>query len=73
MGAVSSRGLVLQAYKASPEGKEEIGGTQRDMLKALQKLRSLERTPEEERILDEFEEFRQQHPIDFSSLSHEDQ
>jgi hypothetical protein len=47
-------------FLAGPPRGKEIGGAQRDMLKALQKLRSLERTPEEERILDEFEEFRQQ-------------
>jgi uncharacterized protein (DUF433 family) len=43
----------------------------RDRLLPLLKLRSLQWTPEEEQILDEFEEFRHHHPIDFSSLSEE--
>ena len=55
----------------SPDGKE-IGEAQRDMLRALHNLRALQWTPEEERILDEFEEFRRQHPIDFSSLTEEE-
>ncbi len=42
------------------------------MLRSLQKLEATQWTPEEERILDEFEEFRRQHPIDFSSLTEEE-
>ncbi|HEY0510497.1 MAG TPA: hypothetical protein VGH73_01250 [Thermoanaerobaculia bacterium] len=45
---------------------------QRDMLRVLQDLRGQERNAEEERVLDEFEEFRRQHPIDLSSLSDEE-
>jgi hypothetical protein len=42
------------------------------MRRALDKLRALEWTEEEQRILDEFEDFRRQHPIDFSSFTDED-
>jgi len=41
-------------------------------MRALQELKAIQWTPEEERILDEFEEFRRQHPIDFSSLTDEE-
>ena len=55
----------------SPGGKES-GEAQSDMMRSLERLRALQLTPEEERILNEFEEFRQQHPIDFSSLAEEE-
>jgi hypothetical protein len=55
----------------SPE-KRTIDETQRKMLQVVQELRASKLTDEEDRILDEFEEFRQQHPIDFSSLSEEE-
>ena len=42
------------------------------MLQALQELRNLHLTPEEERVLDEFEEFQQQQPVKFSSLIEEE-
>ncbi|HEX9941176.1 MAG TPA: hypothetical protein VGG03_04110 [Thermoanaerobaculia bacterium] len=57
---------------ADSSGGKELGEAQRDMLRALERLRTVQRTPEEERILDEFEEFRRQHPIDFSSLTEEE-
>jgi len=50
----------------SPEEKTDEQ-TRQQMLQFLQRLRTLQRTPEEERILDEFDEFRRQHPIDFTS------
>jgi hypothetical protein len=43
-----------------------------DMLLALQELKNLQLTPEEERVLDEFDEFQRQHPINFSSLVEEE-
>ena len=45
--------------------KEKLNDTQRQMLAAL---REFQPTPEEERVMDEFEEFQRQHPINFSSL-----
>jgi hypothetical protein len=45
--------------------KEKLNDAQRQMLAAL---REFQLTPEEERIMDEFEEFQRQHPINFSSL-----
>ncbi len=45
---------------------------QRQMLQALHRLKTRKWTPEEVQILDEFEEFRRQHPIDFSSLVEEE-
>jgi DNA replication initiation complex subunit (GINS family) len=46
---------------------------QHSMRQALQMLKELHLTPEEERILDEFEEFQRQHPISFSSLIEEEE
>jgi hypothetical protein len=48
--------------------KEKLNDAQRQMLAALKKLREFQPTPEEERVLDEFDEFQRQHPINFSSL-----
>ena len=45
---------------------------QRATLRAIQEIRSFQRTPEEEQILDDFDEFRRQHPVNFSSLTEED-
>ena len=45
--------------------KEKLNDAQRQMLAAL---REFQPTPEEERVIDEFEEFQRQHPINFSSL-----
>ncbi len=45
---------------------------QRQMLQALHRLKTRKWTPEEMRILDEFEEFRRQQPVDFSSLAGEE-
>jgi hypothetical protein len=51
----------------SPDAKAS-GGAQKQMLQALQKLRTIQWTPEEQQIFEEFDEFRRQHPIDFTSL-----
>jgi hypothetical protein len=40
----------------------------KDMLAVVDELRTRKRTEEEERILDEFEEFRKSHPVDLMSL-----
>jgi ribosomal protein S10 len=56
---------------ASPHTKAR-SQSQQDMLQALQELRNLHLTPEEERVLDEFEEFQQQQPVKFSSLIEEE-
>lgn len=42
------------------------------MMAALSELRELQRTPEEEQILEDFEEFRQVHPFSLSSLAGEE-
>lgn len=57
---------------ASPSTKA-LSDRQQDMLKALQELQELQLTPEEERVLDEFDEFQRQHPINFSSLVEEEE
>lgn len=57
---------------ASPSRERMDDQTQENMLRVLRKLRTMKRTPEEERILDEFDEFQRQHPIDFSSLPEEE-
>jgi hypothetical protein len=48
-----------------------LNDAQQKMLTALKELQEFQPTPEEERILDEFEEFQRQHPITFSSLDEE--
>lgn len=53
---------------AGPIPKSPLEGSQRDMLLALDELRTLQRTEEEERVLDEFDQFRQEHPFNLSSL-----
>jgi len=54
-------------------GEKTFSESQQDMLQALQDLKNLQLTPEEERVLDEFDEFQRQHPINFSSLVEEEQ
>jgi hypothetical protein len=56
----------------SATGGKESGEARPEMLQSLQKLLALQLTPDEEKILDGFEEFRQHHPIDFSSLNAEE-
>jgi hypothetical protein len=57
---------------ASPDVKA-LSESQKDMLKALQELEELQLTPEEEQILDGFDEFQRQHPINLSSLIEEEE
>jgi hypothetical protein len=57
---------------ASPSEAQELDETRQEMLRVVQKLRAFKPTPEEERVVDEFEEFQRQHPINFSSLSEEE-
>jgi hypothetical protein len=56
---------------ASPRAKA-LAESPRDMGQALQMLKNLQLTPEEERVLDEFDEFQRQHPINLSSLVEEE-
>jgi hypothetical protein len=53
-------------------GSKALSASQKDMLLALEELKALKLTPEEERILDEFDAFQQQHPLNLSSLVEED-
>lgn len=53
-------------------GGKVLSESQQEMLVALAELKALRLTPEEVRVLDDFEEFQQQHPINFSSLVDED-
>ena len=57
---------------ASPSETQELDETRQEMLRVVQKLRTFKPTPEEDRVVDEFEEFQRQHPINFSSLSEEE-
>ncbi len=64
-----------------PEGPAEVfivtnrsiyPAGQQQALAALAELRSVPLTPEEKQVLDDFESFRRDHPIRFSSLTDED-
>ena len=59
---------------SSPSSDEGGRGSkaQGDLLAALEKLRTLERTEEEERVLEEFDRFRQESPFNLTSLIDED-
>jgi hypothetical protein len=57
---------------AGPSGARARTETQQEKLRVVKELRAFKPTPEEERVLDEFEEFRRRHPISFSSLSDEE-
>ncbi|PYQ62363.1 MAG: hypothetical protein DMF53_13155 [Acidobacteria bacterium] len=57
---------------AGPSETQELDETRQEMLRVVQKLRTFKPTPEEDRVVDEFEEFQRQHPINFSSLSEEE-
>lgn len=56
---------------AAPKAKNSPEGSRREMLLALEELRTFQRTEEEERVLDELEQFRQEHPFSLSSLTDE--
>jgi hypothetical protein len=58
----SSHGCGGKRRLEVPEGGEQI-------LAALAELRSVQLTPEEKQILNEFESFQREHPIRFSSLT----
>ncbi len=61
--------LVVHAHKL----KVTIPGDyEKRALAALAELRAVPLTPEEEDVLDRFEAFRREHPIQFSSLTDED-
>jgi hypothetical protein len=60
--------IVLASSSEAPSLDER----QRATLRAIQEIRTLQRTPEEEQILDEFDEFRMQQPVNFSSLAEEE-
>lgn len=57
--------IVLAARPVETESRKSIRA-------ALSELRELERTPEEEQILEDFEKFRQVHPFTLSSLAGEE-
>jgi len=57
--------IVLAARSESEESR-------RLMMEAVSELRDLQRTPEEDLILDEFEEFRRANPFSLSSLAREE-
>lgn len=58
--------IVLAGRPGGPEGGQQQARA------ALAELRSVELTPEEKEVLDEFESFRQDHPFRISSLNDED-
>lgn len=55
---------------AARTGEVERGQQQARV--ALAELRSVELTPEEKEVLDQFEDFRREHPFHLSSLTDED-
>jgi hypothetical protein len=57
---------------AGSSGLRALNEDQQETLRVVQELRAFKPTPEEERVLDEFEEFQRQHPISFASLSEEE-
>lgn len=57
--------IILANRSNHPTGQQQA-------LAALAELRSVPLTPEEKQILEEFESFRRDHPIRFSSLTDED-
>jgi hypothetical protein len=55
--------IVLAAPPDEGTHKRDSG----KLLKALESLRSMERTEEEERVLEDFDRFQQAHPFDLAS------
>ena len=53
---------------AERAGAESLSPAAGEVLAALEELQQLRLTPDEERILDEFERFRQEHPFELASL-----
>jgi len=62
--------IIVLAGPASGEGAPKGGSG--ELLAALETLRSMERTEEEERVLEDFDSFRQTHPFDLASLVDDD-
>lgn len=56
---------------ADSAARSPLEASQRDMLAVLNELRTSKPTEEERRVLDEFEQFRQEHPFDLRSLTAE--
>lgn len=63
--------IVLAARSGNPEGNFE-SAEQARALAGLEQLRSVSLTREEEDVLDQFEDFRREHPFRLSSLMDED-
>ena len=63
--------IVLAARSGNLDGNLE-STEQARALAALQQLRSASLTREEEEVLDQFEDFRREHPFRLSSLMDED-
>jgi hypothetical protein len=61
--------IIILAGPPESRARDEAQHPMRD---ALEALRAFKPTEEEERVLGEFEEFRQRHPFDLSSLVDED-
>ena len=59
----------LIVLAATEEATTEQNGQRRPMTEVIAELRSIQPTEEEERILDELETFRRDHPFHLSSLS----
>jgi len=57
-----------QAVRESQESPGLPSPASQQMLAVLEELRSVPLTPEDERILDDFESFRRQHPFRLGSL-----
>lgn len=57
---------------AGATGEHRPEETQQSMLRIVKELRSFKTTPEEERALEDLEEFRERNPIRFSSLPEEE-
>lgn len=53
---------------ASPSDERTQKRASGELLAALEGLRSMERTEEEERVLEDFDRFRQSNPFDLDSL-----
>lgn len=56
---------------SEPPQTTTLEAVRRDRLALIDELRHRERTEEEERVLDEFEDFRRSHPFRLDSLTEE--
>lgn len=64
--------VIILAARSNGENGVGAPPEQQRALAALAELRSVPLTPEEEEVFDQFEAFRREHPIRFSSLTDED-